>query len=333
MDVTVVIPAFNSSLYIAQTLESVLNQTVKPFEVLAVDDGSTDDTAEIAERFGHSVRVIRTANMKQAASRNFGVQAAVGDWIAFVDADDLWEPNKLELQIAELSRHPDADVCYTSRRVLIQDETGSRLQEVIPAAPPETIRQALFENTNFLPSSVLIRRSTFLGIGGFDPHFVFVQDWDLWLRLLHSGARFAACLEPLMQYRVHDRSVTMNNARAAFYLKDEIYRRHVLPYLPKFTAWFSYQRCRSGHESCAAYLLRKANDRSCIPFMAASIFRNPLREPKRYLVLAHALYMLATKGMVLPQPSPTTFPFASPENKRAHARHPDAGYDLLETTA
>src|ERR1035441_5323830 len=109
MSISVVIPAYNRSRFIAETLESVLAQTLQPDEVLVVDDGSTDDTAAIAESFVPRVRVFRRSNQKQAAARNFGVMQATSEWIAFNDADDLWDPNKLELQMEELARHPEAD--------------------------------------------------------------------------------------------------------------------------------------------------------------------------------------------------------------------------------
>src|ERR1035437_8266655 len=93
MSISVVIPAYNASRFIAATLQSVWGQTVPADEIVVVDDGSTDDTAAIAESFGPPVRAYRRPNSRQGASRNFGVKQTSSEWIAFTDADDLWEPN------------------------------------------------------------------------------------------------------------------------------------------------------------------------------------------------------------------------------------------------
>ena len=120
MSISVVIPAYNASKHIAETLGSVLRQSFPADEVLVIDDGSTDDTGAIAARFGAPVRVIRTPNSKLPAARNLGVREAKSEWIALIDSDDLWEENKLERQMQELTRHPEADLCYTGRILLME---------------------------------------------------------------------------------------------------------------------------------------------------------------------------------------------------------------------
>ena len=289
MSVSVVIPAYNSARFISEAIESVLKQTVLADEIIVIDDGSTDETALIAESFGPPVRVFRRPNSKQAASRNFGVREATSEWIAFLDADDVWEPNKLKLQLEELSKNPAADVCYTGR-VEFEDNGGKpRFGKVISVAKPENIRKALFRNTNFLPSSVIVRRSLYLSVGGFDPHFVVVQDWDLWLRLLHAGATFVACPEPLVHYRLHAHSVTSGNGLAALHAKDEIYCRHIFPHLSWSTRWFTRNKIRSEHEFCAAFVLREADDSRDLRLMFRSVLRAPFYFPHRYKVLAHMM--------------------------------------------
>jgi glycosyltransferase involved in cell wall biosynthesis len=109
------IPALNAASLLPATLQSILQQTLQPNEILVIDNGSTDNTAAIAEAIGSGVRVFRRPNSRQAASRNFGVEQASGEWIAFVDADDLWEPHKLEKQMLALAANPDADIYYTAR--------------------------------------------------------------------------------------------------------------------------------------------------------------------------------------------------------------------------
>src|SRR5262245_41508013 len=113
MRVSVVIPCYNARPYLEETIRSVFSQTFTPCEILVVDDGSSDGSAHVAEGFGDRVRVIRQRNQGECAARNAGLQAACGEWIAFLDADDVWKPNKLELQVAAVRRHEEV-VCVHS---------------------------------------------------------------------------------------------------------------------------------------------------------------------------------------------------------------------------
>ena len=271
------------------TLDSVLNQTLSADEVLVIDDGSTDETAAFAESYGPPLRVFRRTNQRQAAARNFGAQVASGEWIALLDHDDIWEPNKLERQMEELARHPDADICYTGRVLLMQKGNATTLGGVIDVPPAEDIRRSLFKGVTFLPSAALIRRSTLLAVGGFDPKMCHgSDDYDMWLRLLHAGAKFAACREPLVQYRRHEGNWSLD--KEWFDECIEIYRRLVLPYLPKSTRWIALNRFRSIHECDFAFSLREKGDPKCLSMMAHSILHSPFVDPLRYKVLAHMLY-------------------------------------------
>jgi glycosyltransferase involved in cell wall biosynthesis len=292
MSISVVIPAFNASQLLPATLESVLNQTLRAAEILVIDDGSTDNTAEVAEAFGSSVRVIRRPNSRQAASRNLGAAEATSEWIAFVDADDLWEKDKLEKQMLALKAKPEASLCYTARQCFEQHGDEIRKTILIPVPPAEGIRKALYRNTTFLPSSVIIRRSSFLSSGGFNARYTIGEDWDLWLRLLHSEITFAACQEPLLLYRMHAGGVSR---RADIGLPQllEIYRRQVLPHLPPISGWLRYNRIRSEHEAVTSMVLREGGYPGYLNVMAASILRDPFHYAHRYKVLAHMLYKRA----------------------------------------
>ena len=289
MSISVVIPAYNAASYIAETLDSVLQQTLPPTEVLVIDDGSTDETANVAERFASPVKVIRRPNSRAAAARNFGVETATSEWIAFVDADDIWEPSKLERQMAELEKHPEADICYTGRILLMQKNGMWQLGPVAGVAPASNVREALFRGTTFLPSSVVIRRSAFLAVGGYDTSFKYAEDWELWMRLLHSGMKFTSCPEALVQYRIHAASAT-HSAVPSFMAAKEVYRRHVFPYLPRLTRWIDYSRFLSLHEGDAARTLQKLGDRRALEFSLRCLLHNPFREPYRYRALAGQLY-------------------------------------------
>lgn len=288
MSISVVIPAYNRSRIIAETLESVLAQTLQPDEVLVIDDGSTDDTAAIAESFAPQVRVFRRSNQHAAAARNFGIQQATSEWIAILDDDDIWKPNKLERQMEELALHPEADLCYTGRVLLDQKGDTATLGRVVYAPPAKDIRRLLFESATIFPSSVLIRRSTLLTMGGFDPMCHQNEDYDLWLRLLHAGVKFAACREPLLIYRRHEGNTSKNMAWFEEYMG--MYRRQVLPYLPRFTGWITYSKFLSIHMGYVAYTLREQGNPAHLAMMARSVFHWPFNDFHRYKVLIHMLY-------------------------------------------
>jgi glycosyltransferase involved in cell wall biosynthesis len=296
--ISVVIPAYNASGFLAETLRSVLAQTVPPDEVLVIDDGSKDNTLEIAESFAPQVTAIRRPNSGAATSRNYAVEQAKSEWIAFVDADDIWEPEKLERQLAVIAQHPETELCYTGRRLLLKESSEGewKLGAVIDVAPAEKIAMALHRNVTFLPSSVLIRRSTYLKFGGFDTTVRFVEDWELWLRLLHGGVKFGACREPLVQYRLHPNSTTQNvmgNLEEA----KSIYRKYVSPRLHWSQRAIEEARYVSRAEEEAAFVLRSQKDPRHLRLMLRSILMDPLHTPKRYKVAAHMMYTrIAGKG-------------------------------------
>lgn len=287
--IAVIIPAYNSVRYLKETLDSVMHQTLPPVEVLVNDDGSTDGTPDLAESYGAPIRVFRRSHQGPSASRNFAASQSSCEWLAFIDSDDLWEPAKLHQQMEELERHPQADLCYCAR-VAFEEENGAfRRGRVYPVPPADRIREALFRNTTFLPSSVLIRRSTFLSVGGFDPAIRFCEDWDLWLRLLHRGVRFAACAQPLLLYRQHEGNQSANAFRLLDAEKD-VYRRLVLPHLPPYSRWLRCQRTQSRQETVAAYTLRQGGDPRHLGLLARAILRYPFTDPHRYKVFAHMIY-------------------------------------------
>jgi glycosyltransferase involved in cell wall biosynthesis len=289
MSIAVVIPAYNAAEFISDMLESVLRQTLPADEVLVIDDGSTDDTAEIAESFGPPVRVFRRPNSRQGASRNFGVQQSECEWIAFMDADDLWKENKLERQMQELSSHPDADICYTGRVNFTQEGETIRFGQVVPAPPIEKFREELFRGVVFLPSSAVVRRSTFLALGGFALHFTITEDWDMWLRLYHAGKKFASCQEPLLLHREHQENVS-SNIPVLLRENTDVYRRLVLPHISRSARSMSLARFFSVNKAGAAYELRKKGDPRYLSMMFMSVVHWPFNDRHRYKVLAHMLY-------------------------------------------
>ena len=300
MSIAVIIPAYNAASFLAETLESVLRQTLPADEILVIDDGSTDDTAAIAESFPPPVRVFRRKNARQAASRNFGAAQATSEWIAFQDADDLWEENKLERQMEELARNPAASLCYTGRVKFTMENGAMRFGSVIPGPPVSEIANELFHRCTFLPSTVLMRKSAFLDAGGFRTTFKITEDWDMWLRLLHRGIQFASCPEPLLLYRMHGSSVS---AQGLTLLEENIgiFREHVLPHLSGVARLRAINRFYGENQAFVAYGLGKQHDPRCIPLMAKSILHLPFEEPYRYRALA-GMVLARLTGRMKPRP-------------------------------
>ncbi len=199
--VSVVIPAFNAEAFIRETIESVKAQTVAGVEVIVVDDGSTDRTREEVERFGAPVRLLRQQRGGAAQARNAGVAAAQGEWLAFLDADDTWLPDKLERQLADAAR-TGAPLLFTDRlNIGARGPLPERQSDIQPLIEGDIFESLLLGNF-ITTSSVLLRREVFDEVGQFsaDPLLPPAEDWDLWLRVAHAH-RAAACRTPLVRYR------------------------------------------------------------------------------------------------------------------------------------
>ena len=198
--VTVVIPAYNAAATLAPALESVLAQTYDDFEVIVVDDGSTDGTASVAAGFGSPVRCIRTENGGVSRARNRGLEEAEGALVAFLDADDLWRPDKLARQVPALADRPGAGISTAGSQKV--DEHLAPLGAV-PAGAPGDPCEALLLKSMVLGqiSSALVRRKMALEVGGFDARLSQCADWDFFLRLA-VRTEFAVIAQPLVLYRV-----------------------------------------------------------------------------------------------------------------------------------
>jgi glycosyltransferase involved in cell wall biosynthesis len=204
--VSAVIPAFNYGRYIADAIDSVLAQTRPPQEVIVVDDGSTDDTRTRVSRYGGRVRYVHQANRGLSAARNTGIREASHEWIAFLDADDVWHPEKLEVEFNAIS--PLGDVLFFG------SSRAADLQRPLPTGP-NVRRLTVRDFLCWMPlsgSSAVVHRSCFAAVGGFDEDLRSVEDRDMWLRLV---ARFpAAAVEAgCWWYREHPQQMNRNAAR------------------------------------------------------------------------------------------------------------------------
>lgn len=182
--ISVIIPTYNRAWCLARAVESVLNQNFSDYELIVVDDGSNDETDLVLAPYGDALRVIRQPNRGVSAARNAGIKAARGRWIALLDSDDHWLPDKLKAQIDWLTAHPDYRICQTEE-IWIRD--GRRVN---PKKRHRKHGGDIFERCLPLclvsPSAVMIDRRLLDEVGGFDEDLPACEDYDLWLRIACS---------------------------------------------------------------------------------------------------------------------------------------------------
>jgi GT2 family glycosyltransferase len=179
--VSVIIPTFNRWPMIGEAVESVLSQSFGDFELIVVDDGSTDGTATELARFGSNLRILSTPRRGVSAARNLGASRAVGRYIAFLDSDDLWRPGKLARQTAFMDKHTEAQICQTEE---IWIRHGVRVNpKAVHRKPSGDIFLRSLDLCLVSPSAVMMKRELFQRVGGFDETFPVCEDYDLWLRI------------------------------------------------------------------------------------------------------------------------------------------------------
>jgi teichuronic acid biosynthesis glycosyltransferase TuaG len=209
--VSVIIPAHNAAPFIRESVDSALAQTHRDVEVIVVDDKSTDDTPRILQEYGGRITVLHQRNGSAAASRNAGAKIAAGDWLALLDADDVWEPTKLERQLASAT----ATFSYTNRTNFGSRGDVPELQSDVTTMHDGDIFMPLLLYGNFITSSsVLVRRHIFERLGGFSTALKNAEDWDLWLRIAEHH-RVTYCPEPLVRYRFHAGGKSRNHRAMA----------------------------------------------------------------------------------------------------------------------
>jgi len=205
--ISVVIPTYQRAELLEEAIISAASQSIAPAEIVVVDDGSTDATAEVVERLrselGPEIEVIYLSQVRRGgnAARNAGVRAASGDWIAFLDSDDLWVGDKLEKQLARVALSPGSVACYCGLRGFSEE---GQLPEEHRAFPEGDLSSSLLVRDGTAPTSCyLVRRSVLLEAGLFDEELQARQDWDMWIRVSMYGA-IVSVPEPLTRFRHHD---------------------------------------------------------------------------------------------------------------------------------
>lgn len=189
--VSVVIPSYNRANMVGAAIQSVLEQTYTDLEVIVVDDGSSDNTREVVKAFTDSrIRYIYQENKKLPGARNTGIEVSQGNYVAFLDSDDFFLPEKLARQIAAIECDPKIGLIASGWQEVDEQRTPLRTLRPWLFSPELTLNNWLY-SCPFTPSAVLARRDWLTKVGMFDPEQYFVEDWDLWLRLVYAGCRMA----------------------------------------------------------------------------------------------------------------------------------------------
>lgn len=212
--ISVIVPVYNAEATLLETIDSIRHQTCSDFELIVIDDGSTDRTlARVQSIRDPRVRLFTCSNQGLAASRNRGIEWSSGDFISFIDADDMWTPDKLELQLDALRRCPGAALAYSWTAFV--DLDGRFLFAKEPSRFEGDVYVDLLRNCNFVASgsNILVRRSCAVAVGGFDATLEAAHDWDFCLRI---AARWPFAVVPRYQilYRISEGAMSANAVRA-----------------------------------------------------------------------------------------------------------------------
>jgi glycosyltransferase involved in cell wall biosynthesis len=203
----VIVAAYNVADVIADALESIQAQTIAPLEVIVCDDGSTDNLEAALKPYREAIVLLRQRNGGEAAAKNTAAAAARGDFVAILDADDVYFANRLEALSALAQARSDLDILTTDGFLCVGDRIVRRNYDRSWRFEVVDQRRAILER-NFIFGLAAVRRERLLQHGGFDESIRWTTDWDLWLRLILAGARAGCVVEPLAFYRLRETSLT-----------------------------------------------------------------------------------------------------------------------------
>jgi glycosyltransferase involved in cell wall biosynthesis len=201
--VSIIIPVYNYGQFLGAAIDSVMKQSYRPIEVIIVDDGSTDNTSDIAHSY-EDVQYVYQPNQGVAVARNTGISKARGKFIAFLDADDTWHPDKLEIQIRHLIEHPDIGINICKIQNFF--EPGISLG-------PKII-SALHENDQIGMPTIVTYRDIFDKIGCYDPRYKVSEDFDWFIRAKDAGIKMAILPDILLNRRIHNHNLSIHNPQA-----------------------------------------------------------------------------------------------------------------------
>ena len=208
---SVIIPAYQAAAFVADAVASALDQTAPPLEVVVCDDGSTDDIDGALAPFSDRIVLVRQENRGLPAAKNAAARAASGDFVAILDADDVYLPERLEALGALGAQRPDLDIITTDVAIEADGEVLARLSDGNPFEVDD--QRAAILRRNFIWSGAAVRRSRLQELGGFDEDVDCADDWDCWRRFIFAGSRIGMVDLPLARYRIRPDSMTSSRAR------------------------------------------------------------------------------------------------------------------------
>lgn len=199
--ISCIVPVYNGARFLGEALDSILAQTLPPDEIIVVDDGSTDATAEVAGAYAQRVSYVRQHNAGPASARNTGLRLARGDFLSFLDADDLWRQDKLALQMRALESNPEAGICISYVQNFWVEELAHERERMRdqPFAKPLP---------GYVCQCLLARRNAFETVGNFDESKRVSEDTDWYLRADRAGILKTIVTEPLVYRRIHERNIS-----------------------------------------------------------------------------------------------------------------------------
>jgi glycosyltransferase involved in cell wall biosynthesis len=199
------VPAFNSERYLAEALDSILKQTYRPIEVIVADDGSADGTPKLVASYGDTLRCVTQVTAGPAATRNLGLHAATGSFVAFLDADDLWHPEKLARQFARFQAKPALEYCVTHVQMFWADEIAGEAEHYKdhPRAHPLP---------GYATTTLLARRRTFDRVGDFDTTLWFGDATDWFMRAAEQNLAMELLPDVLTYHRMHTANLTRRHS-------------------------------------------------------------------------------------------------------------------------
>jgi glycosyltransferase involved in cell wall biosynthesis len=285
--VSVIIPAYNCQSFIAETVESILAQTYPDYEIIVVDDGSTDNTRDVLQRYEDRVRYVYQENSGVGAARNRGLSLARGEYIAFLDHDDLWLPEKLETQMKILETRPEVGLVYSNCYHI--DEAGTILGRYFDHIKPA--RGMVFHQlfmTNFIPLlTVLVRKAVLDQVGTFRIGWSISEDYDLLLRVARKFI-LDYVETPLAKYRLHSGNVSRDVDR--FLRENLLLAEELIQECPELAKMKARKLYRLYYDAAYQYLAQKETEK------ARQHFLNAVRSSP-YALKALTFYLLTFLGL------------------------------------
>lgn len=282
--VSVIIPAWNASGTIFEAILSAQNQTIPPFEIIVVDDQSTDNTAQVVKTLDSRVKLLQGAGEGSGPARNLGVAHARGDLIAFLDADDVWHPSKLEKQLPLVEKEVIVG-SYANYFVVDKAKViGTSIRTEDDSKANEFVLQG--KGMPLLLSSFVMFRDDFLRFGGFDPRYVRSQDYEFLVRVCVSGVRLRIVREPMLHYRLHTQSDTLlyyiDQYMTAEHVREKFLRGEPL----ELDEWKNknFRNCKLIRKAKAGLHFREGviNFRTGFPIKGlAQLFAGALNDPRK----------------------------------------------------